>query len=72
MRTEFTRLEPSQSILSRPGKPIYISTAQFRDAYYIPEEHRDRIIIVDFKEDADGTNSFTENDGCSKATNTSI
>jgi hypothetical protein len=51
MRAEFTRLEPSQSILSRPGKPIYISTAQFRDAYYIPEEYKSRIIIVDFKEE---------------------
>jgi hypothetical protein len=51
MITEFTRLEPSQSILSRPEKPIYISTAQFRDAYYIPEEYRSRIIIVDFKEE---------------------
>lgn len=53
MKVEFTRLEPSQSILSRPGKPIYISTAQFRDAYYIPEEDRSRIIIVDFKEEED-------------------
>ncbi len=53
MRAEFTRLEPRQSIFSRPGKPIYISTVQFRDAYYIPEEHRDRIIIVDYKEDED-------------------
>lgn len=51
MKVEFTRLGPSQSILSRPGKPIYISTAQFRDAYYIPEEDRSRIIIVDFKEE---------------------
>jgi hypothetical protein len=53
MRVEFTKLEPRQSILSRPGKPIYISTAQFRDAYYIPEEYRSRIIIVDFKEEED-------------------
>lgn len=51
MRTEFIRLEPRQSVLSRPRKPIYISTAQFRDAYYIPEEYRNRIIIVDFKEE---------------------
>lgn len=53
MRTEFIRLEPSQSVLSRPGKPVYISTAQFRDAYYIPEEYRSRIIIVEFKEEED-------------------
>ena len=72
MKTVFTKLDPHQSILSRPGKPIYISTAQFRDAYYIPEEYKSRIIIVDFKEDANGTNSFTENDSCSKATDTSI
>lgn len=55
MKAVFTRLEPSQSIFSRPGKPIYISTAQFRDAYYIPGEYRDRIIIVDFKEEEDDT-----------------
>jgi hypothetical protein len=65
MQTIFTKLDPHQSILSRPGKPIYISTEQFRDAYYIPEEDRSRIIIVDFKEDANGTNSFTKNDSCS-------
>lgn len=53
MKTVFTKLDPHQSILSRPGKPIYISTAQFRDAYYIPEEDRSRIIIVDFKEEED-------------------
>ena len=53
METVFTKLDPNQSILSRPGKPIYISTAQFRDAYYIPEEDRSRIIIVDFKEGED-------------------
>jgi hypothetical protein len=53
MRAEFIKLEPGQSLLSRPGKPIYISTAQFRDAYYIPEEDRSRIIIVDFKEEDD-------------------
>ena len=53
MKTVFTKLDPHQSILSRPGKPIYISTAQFRDAYYIPEEYRSRIIIVDFKEEED-------------------
>jgi hypothetical protein len=53
MKAAFTRLEPSQSIFSRPWKPIYISTAQFRDAYYIPEEDRSRIIIVDFKEEED-------------------
>ena len=51
MKTEFTKLTPRAST----KKPIYISTAQFRDAYYIPEEDRDRIIIVDFKEEEDDT-----------------
>ena len=55
MKVEFTGLELGQSILSRPGKPIYISTAQFRDAYYIPEEDRSRIIIVDFTEEDNDT-----------------
>ena len=55
MKTVFTKLDPHQSILSRPGKPIYISTAQFRDAYYIPEEYRSRIVIVDFKEEDNDT-----------------
>lgn len=72
METIFTKLNPQQSMLSRPGKPIYISTAQFRDSYYIPEEDRSRIIMVDFKEDTNGTNSITKNDGCSKATDTFI
>lgn len=57
METVFTKLDPHQSILSRPGKPIFISTAQFRDAYYISEEDRSRIVIVDFKEAEDETNT---------------
>lgn len=47
MKTVFTKLTPRATT----GKPIYISTAQFRDAYYIPEEYRNHIIIVDFVED---------------------
>ena len=36
--------------------PIYISRVQFEDAYYIPKEMQDRIIIVDFiKEEEDDT-----------------
>ena len=63
MKTVFTKLDPHQSILSRPGKPIYITTAQFRDAYYIPEEYRSRIIIVDFKEEDDEhREAITENE----------
>ena len=49
MKTIFTKLDQRQKEIA---KPIYISTAQFRDAYYIPEEDRSRIIIVDFKEEA--------------------
>ncbi len=68
MKTVFTKLTPRATTKA----PIYMSRQQLRDAYYIPEEHRDRIIIVDFKEDAGGTNSLTKNDSCSKATDTSI
>jgi hypothetical protein len=52
MKTIFTKLDQRQKEIA---KPIYISTAQFRDAYYIPEEDRSRIIIVDFKEEEDET-----------------
>ena len=68
MKTVFTKLTSRATT----EDPIYMSRLQFTEAYYIPEEHRDRIIIVDFKEDANGTNSFTKNDSCSKATDTSI
>lgn len=67
MRTEFITLNPRNI-----EPPIYMSRTQFEDAYYIPNEYKNRIIIVDFKEDANGTNSFTKNDSCSKATDTSI
>jgi hypothetical protein len=49
-----------------------MSRQQVEDAWYIPKEYVDRIVIVDFKEDANGTNSLTKNDSCSKATDTSI
>ena len=68
MKTVFTKLTPR----AITEAPIYMSRIQYTDAYYIPEEHRDRIIIVDFKEDDNGTNSPTKNDSCSKATDTSI
>lgn len=68
MKTVFTKLTSRATTEA----PIYMSRIQYTDTYYIPEEHRDRIIIVDFKEDANGTNSPTENDSCSKATDTSI
>lgn len=71
MQTIFTKLDPHQRNLFGPGNPIYMSRTQFEDAYYIPDEYKKRIIIVDFKEDTNGTNSFTENDGQCKATETS-
>jgi hypothetical protein len=49
MKTVFTKLTPRATT----EDPIYISRLQFTEAYYIPEEHRDRIIIVDFKEEED-------------------
>ncbi len=49
MKTVFTKLTPRATT----EDPIYISRLQFTEAYYIPEEHRDRIVIVDFKEEED-------------------
>lgn len=34
--------------------PIYMSREQYRDACYIPDEYKKRIIIVDFVEDETG------------------
>lgn len=51
MKTEFTKLTQRAST----EEPIYMSRIQFEDAYYIPEEDRDRIVIVDFKEEEDDT-----------------
>lgn len=55
MQTIFIKLDPHQRNLFGPGNPIYMSRTQFEDAYYIPEEDRSRIIIVDFKEEEDET-----------------
>ena len=49
MKTEFTKLTTKATTEA----PIYMSRIQFEDAYYIPEEDRDRIVIVDFKEEED-------------------
>lgn len=70
MKTVFTPVDSRQNVILNP---IYMTRDQWECAYYIPMEDRSRIIIVDFiEEDADGTNSFTKNDSCSKATDTSI
>jgi hypothetical protein len=34
---------------------IYMSRQQVEDAWYIPKEYVDRIVIVDFKEEEDET-----------------
>lgn len=47
MKIEFTKL--TTRAITRT--PVYMSRTQFEDAYYIPEEDRDRIVIVDFKEE---------------------
>ena len=49
MKTAFTKLTQKATTAA----PIYMSRIQFEDAYYILEEDRDRIIIVDFKEEED-------------------
>jgi hypothetical protein len=51
MKTIYTKLTPRATT----ELPIYMSRLQFTEAYYIPEEHRDRIVIVDFKEEEDDT-----------------
>ena len=49
MKTKFSKLTPRATTEA----PIYMSREQFESAYYIPEEYRDRIIIVDFVEEED-------------------
>ena len=46
MKTEFVTLNPRNT-----EPPIYMSRQQVEDAYYIPEEYKKRIVIVDFKEE---------------------
>ena len=49
MKTVFTKLTPRHTAEA----PIYMSRLQFNDACYIPDEVKDRIVIVDFKEEED-------------------
>ena len=58
MKTLFTKL----TLRTTTEDPIYMSRLQFTEACYIPEEYRDRIVIVDFKEEAD--DSRTEDSKC--------
>ena len=48
MKTVFTKLTPRAT--AEP--PIYMSRLQFMEGYYIPKDVRNRIVIVDFKEEA--------------------
>ena len=50
MKTEFVTLNPYNT-----EPPIYMTRTQFEDAYYIPDEYKKRIVIVDFKEEDDDT-----------------
>lgn len=48
MKTVFNKLTTRATTES----PIYMSRLQFMEGYYIPEDVRNRIVIVDFKEEA--------------------
>ena len=48
MTTEFVTLNPRNT-----EPPIYMTRTQFEDAYYIPDEYKKRIVIVDLKEEED-------------------
>ena len=62
MKTEFVSLNPRNT-----EPPIYMSRQQVEDAWYIPKEYVDRIVIVDFKEEDDETNPSRANDDSSKS-----
>ena len=49
MKTVFTKLTARRT----SEAPIYMSREQLESAYYIPEDYRDRIIVVDFVEEED-------------------
>lgn len=59
MKTVFTKLTPRATTEA----PIYMSRQQVEDAWYIPKEYVDRIVIVDFKEEDDEhREAITENE----------
>jgi hypothetical protein len=51
MKTVFTKLTPRATTEAS----IYMTRQQVEDAWYIPKEYVDRIVIVDFKEEEDDT-----------------
>ena len=54
-----TKLRPADSryTLEEIVDPIYMSIEQYRDAYYIPDNIRPRIVIVEFVEEGNGTSN---------------
>ena len=49
MKTDFNKLTQKPTT----ERSIYMSRQQVEDAWYIPKEYVDRIVIVDFKEEDD-------------------
>ena len=47
MKTEFNKLTQKPTT----ERSIYMTRQQVEDAWYIPKEYVDRIVIVDFKEE---------------------
>ena len=54
-----TKLRPADSryTLEEIVEPIYMSIEQYRDAYYIPDNIRPRVVIVEFVEEDNGTST---------------
>ena len=59
MKKTKTVFRPADSryTLEEVVDPIYISLEQYRDAYYIPDIIRHRVVIVEFVEEDDGTSN---------------
>jgi hypothetical protein len=54
-----TKLRPADSryTLEEIVDPIYMSIEQYRDAYYIPDNIKHRVVIVEFVEEDNGTSN---------------
>jgi hypothetical protein len=57
MKKTKTVFRPADSryTLEEVVDPIYISLEQYRDAYYIPDNIKHRVVIVEFVEEDNGT-----------------
>ena len=53
-KTVFRPADPRWTI-NEIVDPIYMSIEQYRSAYYIPDNIRHRVVIVEFVEEEDGT-----------------